>query len=108
MYIFTAIVYLLSIGHIYGGAFVFDESTYNTCKTKLGLYFYPHPTDVHYYYQCDEAGNAYIRSCGDLVWDALQIACNWPTAAVAPPSPTLPGTRYALIPNDDLLIPIYS
>jgi hypothetical protein len=87
--------------------FFFDETTYNPCKTKLGLYFYPDPANVHSYYQCDEAGNAYLRSCGDLVWDGLRIACNWPTAVI-PPSPPSQGTQYKLFSKEDSFISIYS
>jgi len=61
--------------------FFFDDKTYNPCRTKSGLFFYPHPTDYHQYFQCDETGNAYLRSCGELVWDDLRIACNWPSSA---------------------------
>lgn len=124
MYIFLTIAYLLSIIHINGvksklmeiskntshyilssGVPFFDETTYNPCKTKLGLYFYPHPTDVHQYYQCDENGIAYIRSCGDLVWDELRIACNWPTAAIPSSSQ---GTQYNLFLKEESFISVYS
>ncbi len=101
MYIFLTIACLLSIVHIsefrcklikisknksyYSfslAVFYFDETVYNPCGSQSGLYFYPHPTDPSKYYQCNEAGTAYIQSCGDLVWDSLRTACNWPSAVV--------------------------
>jgi len=88
MYILLTIACLLSIVQVNGlrKAFFFDGVTYNPCGTKAGLFFYPHQTDYHTYYQCDENGIAYLRSCGFLVWDELRVACNWPSRA-APPSP---------------------
>lgn len=98
MYSILTIVCLLSIAHTYRlqsrflrvqrddfhsfdlAVSLFDEANYNPCGTKVGLYFYAHPVDPSKYYQCDETGNAYIRSCGDLVWDELHVACNWPSS----------------------------
>lgn len=59
-----------------------EDASYNPCQVNSGIYFYPHRTDHHKYYQCDEFGNVYLRSCGDLVWDDLRVACNWPSAVI--------------------------
>jgi len=64
----------------------FDEATYNPCQTKSNQYFYSDPEDTHQYYQCDETGIAYLRSCGELVWDDLRVTCNWKSAVAPPPS----------------------
>jgi hypothetical protein len=69
--------------------FFFDETAFNPCQTKSNKFFYPDPTDNHKYYQCDESGNAYSRSCGDLVWDELRVTCNWPSAVPPPPSKSM-------------------
>jgi hypothetical protein len=70
----------------YLSVFFEDDASYNPCQDGSNIYFYADPTDSSKYYQCDESGNAYLRSCGNLVWDELRVACNWP-AAVAPQPP---------------------
>ncbi|UJR26996.1 hypothetical protein I4U23_008303 [Adineta vaga] len=78
MYWLLITVYCSLAVHAFNYQLFFDEATYNPCQKDSNSYFYPHPTDNHQYYQCDESGNAYLRSCGALVWDALRTACNWP------------------------------
>jgi hypothetical protein len=60
-----------------------DGVAYNPCQHNSNVFFYPHPSEANEYYQCDESGNAYLRSCGDLVWDPLLVACNWPSAVAS-------------------------
>jgi len=62
-----------------------DAAEYNPCDTKSNVFFYPHQSDIDKYYQCDESGNAYLRSCGNLVWDPFLVACNWPSAVKSAP-----------------------
>jgi hypothetical protein len=77
-----------------------DESTYNPCKTIANVYFYAHPTDPHQYYQCDEAGNVYSRTCGNLVWDTLITACNWESAVARP---SVQRTLFMIVSIDCLI-----
>jgi len=91
MYFLLIIACLLSTVHVNGYSIFFsDDTTYNPCRTGSGIFFYPHQSDINKYYQCDEYGNAYLRSCGDLVWDELSITCNWPSAVVASPAKVNP------------------
>ncbi|CAF0736211.1 unnamed protein product [Adineta ricciae] len=95
MYCIIAIVYFVLSANAYKYQILLnDEEAYNPCKPDSGVFYYPHRTDIHQYYQCDEAGNAYLRSCGALVWDDLRVACNWPDAVVpqASSSTALPST----------------
>lgn len=63
----------------------FDSTEYNPCGTTAGLFFYPHPTDSHQFYHCDQYGVAYIQSCGALVWDELRLTCNRESDVAIPP-----------------------
>jgi hypothetical protein len=87
-FLFT-IIYLVLVAHANASQDLFnDDAAYNPCQTDSGVFFYPNPSDSHQYYQCDESGNAYLRSCGNLVWDAILVSCNWPSAVV-PRSPII-------------------
>lgn len=70
------------------GIYFSDNLPFNPCGTLLDVYFYAHPVDPHLYYQCDESGTAYERSCDNLVWDDVAKACNWASSNVKTTLPT--------------------
>ncbi|CAF4509577.1 unnamed protein product, partial [Rotaria sp. Silwood2] len=87
MYLLISITCLLSTVFINGlPLFSNDDARYNPCELNSYAFFYPHGTDIHKYYQCDEFGNAYLRSCGDLIWDRIHMTCSWPFAVIRFPS----------------------
>jgi DNA-binding beta-propeller fold protein YncE len=86
MHYLLTISCLLLAAYANGTLFFDDGTVYNPCKTNPDVYFYPHPTDTHKYYQCDGSGNAFERECAEsLVWDPLGMACSWPTKSIYVP-----------------------
>jgi len=79
--------------HAYDNRIFFDDDpSYNPCNTVPGKLYYPSPTDIHKFYQCDASGQAYAQSCGNLVWDDSILTCNWASAVVVPVTTTTTTT----------------
>ncbi|CAF3878705.1 unnamed protein product, partial [Rotaria sordida] len=91
MYLLITITYLLLTISINGlPMFYGDDAQYNPCNLNSHIFFYPHRTDIHKYYQCDEFGNAYLRFCGYLVWDRVHMTCSWRFGVIRAPSQFAP------------------
>jgi len=96
MYFLVTVACLLLTARINGLQSYFgNRAGYNPCNTRPGIFFYPDPSDVHKFYQCDASGHAYSQSCASpLVWDDMATTCNWPSA-VAPPSVDTTTTTFS-------------